>query len=503
MTALAEHGGIAALVAVMVPLAAALWLGIRRRQSRHSGLAVVLGASVVALVLTALLVAVVRQGQTPTLMLAAIVPPVRIAFRVDAFGALFALTVAGLFVSALIFAVGYFRDDERQWRFYAFASACLGCMLGVAFAANLLTLLAFYELFSLLSYPLIVHDRTPAAFAAGLKYIAYILGGSALILVGLVLVYHLADSVGFVPGGILTESHVPAATPRLLLVTLACLVSGFGVKAAIMPLHGWVPDAHPAAPAPFSAVLSGVMVAAGAFAIVRVLFEVFGADLLSRLGAMPWLSLLAALSVIVAAMLAIGEQDLKRRLAYSTISQMAYVPLAASVLHPDALAGGLLHISHHALLKGGLFFCAGLIAVNIGATRIGELRGLARLMPLTALAMTVLAAGLVGVPPLSGFLSKWLLGRGLLAAGGTLELAILFAGALLAAVYLWPLVFLAWLPAAPSRRALKQDIASRWMTPALVAVTLLSALLGVAAFLPGFPMELAQLAAAELIGVAR
>jgi multicomponent Na+:H+ antiporter subunit D len=373
----------------------------------------------------------------------------------------------------------------------------LGWMLGVAFAGNLITLLVFYELFSILVYPLVVHEETPEAIRAGTKYIVYILVGGSLILLGVIFAFYLAGERPFTPGGILD----PGTDRTLLLVTFWCLVAGFGVKAALMPLHGWVPDVHPAAPASFSALLSGVMVATGCFGILRVVFEVFGVELAAALGVMPVLSVLAAVSVLLAAILAAGEDDLKRRLAWSTISQMAYVVLAVSLLAPKVTAGALVHISNHAFLKGALFFCAGLLASQAGIRRVSDMAGAARRMPVTMAVFTIAALGIVGVPPLSGFISKWVLGVGMLEAGHPLVLLVLLGGALLAALYLLQPVWMAYFqaPGATAPQEQRPEAPLSMLVPLLLAAVL-SILLGLAAAMPGLPLSLAERAVAVFFG---
>lgn len=489
------------LLAILVPVAGGLVVMANPWKRRIPGLVVVGLVSLASLAMTLLIARLAVLGIREELVLFQLVPPIHIALRIDATGALFALTIAALFPLALFHAFGYLPDDRRQWRFHGLLLISLGCMVGLALAANLITLLMFYELFSLLAYPLIVHERNPEAFRAGLKYLVYILSGGALVFSGIVLVFWLTGSVDFLPGGVL-----PSEASVGLLVTAFCLlVSGFGVKAALMPLHGWVPDAHPAAPAPFSAVLSGVMVAAGAFAILRVLLEIFGPAMLARLGVLPWLAGIAAFAVIVGAMRAVAEDDLKRRLAYSTISQMAYVSLAATLLNPTALAGALVHITHHAFFKGGLFFCAGSILALTGLRRISRMRGLGRRMPWTGGTLTLLALAMMGIPPVSGFVGKWTLGTGMVEAGGFAHLAVILAGSLLAAVYLWPVIYRIWQP--PLKDDPCNGIAEGapwaepgWMLFAVLAAGLGTVVLGIAAGLPGFPLELAHMAAEQLLG---
>lgn len=488
---------VAPLAAMLLPLLGGLVsvplgrLGDRRR---------ILALGVIVALSCALTLALVpgaRDGVTRELPLLQLTPQVWLQLRVDAMGALFAATVAVLFLLSLVYSLGYLRHDGRQGRYFAFFMLCLGWMIGVAYAGNLLTLLVFYELFSLLTYPLVVHEETPEALRAGLKYMIYILVGGSLLLLGVVFAFHLAGDRPFLPGGMLDK----AMDRPLLVATFWCFIAGFGIKAALMPLHGWVPDVHPAAPASFSALLSGVMVAAGCFGILRVVFEVFGVELAAELGLMPWLTGLAVISVLLSAVLAVGEDDLKRRLAWSTISQMAYVVLAVSVLAPGVTAAALVHISHHAFLKAALFFCAGLLASQAGIRRVSQLGGVARQMPVTMAVFTIAALGMVGVPPLSGFISKWLLGVGMLEAGHPLLLVALLAGALLAALYLLPPVWHAYFgtPAGSVLPAGGRE-APASMLIVIVTMATISVLLGVFAAFPGLPLSLARRAAAAFFG---
>lgn len=485
-----------ALVIALPLLGGALALPLRRLGER--GRVWVLGALCGAATLGVYaMVPAALRGESRGLALVHFAPQVELYLRVDALGVLFGATVATLFLLALVYSYGYLRRDGHETRYFTFFMLSLGWMLGVAFAGNLVTLLVFYELFSILVYPLVVHEETPEAIRAGTKYIVYILGGGSLILLGVIFCFYLAGDRPLTPGGILD----PAADRTLLLVTFWCLVAGFGIKAALMPLHGWVPDVHPAAPASFSALLSGVMVATGCFGILRVIFEVFGVELVAALGVAPVLTAVAGFSVLLAAVLAAGEDNLKRRLAWSTISQMAYVVLAASLLAPHVTAGAMVQISNHAFMKGALFFCAGLLASQCGIRRVSEMAGAARRMPLTMAAFTVAALGIVGMPPLAGFISKWVLGIGILEAGHPLLLLVLLGGALLAALYLLQPVWMAYFRAPAQRLPPRQrpEAPLSMLLPLLVAASL-SILLGLAATVPGLPLSLAERAAAAFFG---
>jgi multicomponent Na+:H+ antiporter subunit D len=490
-------------IAIALPLAGVAvsatygWTARRRA-------AVLAALALAALVVALGLVREVFAGRTPEVHLLPMTPQLWMVLRVDAAGALYGATVAALGLLALTYAFGYVRAGPRRARFFAFFMACLACTLGVAYAGNLLTFLVFYEAFSVLTYALVIHEQTPAAIAAGTKYIAYILVGGSLVLAGVLLTFFLAGELGFVGGGFLSAD----AARGPLLAAFWCFVVGFGVKAALVPLHGWVPDAHPAAPAPFSAVLSGVMVAAGAFGIMRVVFDVFGAGLFASLGVAPWLTAIAALTVLVGAVLAVGQDDLKRRLAYSTISQMGYLTLAVSLAGSGVMAGGLVHLVHHAFMKGTLFFCAGLWIHVAGVRRLSELRGVGARMPLTTAAFTLAALGMIGVPPLSGFVSKWTLGVGMLEIGAGAALAVLLAGALLAAAYLLPVVYAAYFAptqtgaATPTRgRSSGGTHEAPWtMLGPTLAASALTLAFGLGSHLRGSPLQLAERAVLAWFG---
>lgn len=497
------------LLAVLLPLlaaVAAIPLGRISERTRTSVLAI---ACAVQVALALSLIPGVLGGSAYELYLLKLTPVVWMHLRVDALGALFGATAAVLWLLALVYSAGYMANGHRLGRYYSFFMLCLGWTMGVAYAGNLLTFLIFYELFSIMTYPLVVHEETPAAMAAGLKYIVYILIGGSFVLLGVVATFFLAGTQTLTVGGLL-DSGMDRIT---LLVTFWCFMVGFGVKAAIVPLHGWVPDAHPAAPAPFSAVLSGVMVAAGTFGIIRVFHYVFGARLIAELGVAPVLAGLAAVTVIFAAILAVNQDNLKRRLAYSTISQMGYVTLGIALLGSEAVTGSLVHIANHAFMKGTLFLCAGLLIKRAGIHRVSEMAGVAKRLPVTMAAFAVATLGMIGMPPLAGFVSKWYLGLGMLEVDEPLYLIVLLAGALMAAVYLLPIVYVAYFgePAqdkAPDTGPSAGDLAAQpasptppgpeapysMLVPTVIAAVLV-VVLGLAAAVPGLPLSLAQTAA--------
>jgi multicomponent Na+:H+ antiporter subunit D len=367
-------------------------------------------------------------------------PSIWLHLRVDPVGILFALTAATLWLLATVYSFGYMKDSHAKTRYYAFLLLCLGWTLGVAFAGNLLTLFIFYELFSISSYPLIIHEETPEAIQAAKKYIVYILIGGSFILFSIVYTFSLANSQTLVRTGVF-----PAGiNSRTLCILFTTYIIGFGVKAAIMPLHGWVPDAHPAAPAPASALLSGVMVAAGAFGIIRVIYNVFGTELLRQMGICTPLAFVVSATIIISSLIALDQDNLKRRLAYSTIGQISYIIMGTALLTPVGAHGALIHIANHAFMKGTLFLCAGVIIKQLGIRNISEMKGIASKLPITMTAFSIAALGMIGVPPLAGFISKFYLGIGSLNAGEPFMVVVLLVSSFLGAAYFLPIIYTAF-----------------------------------------------------------
>jgi len=487
------------LLGFLLPMVGAVVaVPLQRASDRMRNLVLAAITATVA-VIAIILAAGVASGSVYELFILQLTPQIWMYLRVDAMGALFGMTAAVLWTLALIYSWGYMRGEHRLGRYYSFFVLCLAWTMGVAYAGNLLTFLIFYELFSILTYPLVVHEETPEAMAAGTKYIIYILIGGSLVLLAVVFTFFLAGDQTLTTAGILDAGMDHTS----LLVIFWCFVAGFGVKAAIMPLHGWVPDAHPAAPAPFSATLSGIMVAAGCFGIMRAVFNVFGVELLAELDVMRWLAYLAAITVVAAALLAVNQDNLKRRLAYSTISQMGYVTLGVALLGEEATAGALVHVANHAFMKGTLFLCAGLLIKQVGLRNVSQLAGIARRMPVTMAAFAVAALGMIGTPPLAGFVSKWYLGLGMLDVDQPLYLAVLLGGALLAAIYLLPIVYAAYFkepaPLAEHGERTGREAPLTMLVPLVVAAAL-TVVLGAAAAVPGMPLSLARLAARIAFG---
>ena len=365
---------------------------------------------------------------------------IEFALKADALGMLFALLASFLWIFTSFYAAGYMRglDEHAQTRFFAAFAASLSAAVGVAFAENLLTIFVFYELLSVATYPLVAHDEDEEARAAGRKYLAYtFFGGGVLVLAGTALVFILAGTVTFGETG----QQLANADPALAKAAFALLATGFGVKAGLMPLHSWLPDAM-VAPTPVSGLLHAVaVVKSGVFGIARLVLDVYGPGVMSDFGLGLPLAAVAAFTLTVASIIALRQDHLKRRLAYSTVSQLSYIVLGLAILGPTAVKGGLLHIPAHAFMKLTLFFCAGFIHVETHTDHISEMNGIGKRMPLTMVAFAVAAAGMAGIPLVAGFVSKWFLLVGAVQADQVIWAVVLLVSGVLNVAYFWPIVY--------------------------------------------------------------
>ncbi|MEW6299402.1 MAG: proton-conducting transporter membrane subunit [Thermodesulfobacteriota bacterium] len=371
-----------------------------------------------------------------------LLPGLDLILRADALAMLLTTLSAGLWLVTTIFAVGYLEGSPHRSRFFGFFSLCVTATMGIALANNLLTFFVFYELLTLTTYPLVIHRGTAQALQAGRTYLVYTLTGSAVLLIGVAWLHIVAGPFSFTEGGAL--AHLGQEYRGTLIAIFTLLIAGVGVKAALVPLHGWLPVAM-VAPAPVSALLHAVaVVKAGAFGIVRVVYDVFGIRFATDLGVTTPLALLAALTIIYGSLRALVQDDLKRRLAYSTVSQVSYIALGVATPGPISSIGGIVHLVHQGIMKITLFFCAGNLAETLGIHRISEMNGVGRRMPWTMAAFTVGALGMIGVPPMAGFVSKWYLGIGGVEAGQGWVIAVLAASSVLNAAYFLPILHTAW-----------------------------------------------------------
>jgi multicomponent Na+:H+ antiporter subunit D len=362
--------------------------------------------------------------------------------RMDMLSLLFVSLSSVLWFITTIYAIGYLEGSPHRTRFFGFFSLCVTASTGIALAGNLITFFIFFEFLTLVTYPLVVHRGTEKSLKAGRTYLWYTISGGTVLFLGVVWLNVLVGPVDFGDTGALEKLGI--SKHGLLQIIFAILIVGLGVKAALVPLHGWLPVAM-VAPAPVSALLHAVaVVKAGAFGIVRVVYDVYGVGFAQSLGVLMPLAILAAITIIYGSLRALVQDDLKKRLAYSTVSQLSYITLGVATFGMLATTGSLVHLIHQGIMKITLFFCAGAIAETLGLYKVSQLDGIGRRMPLTMIAFTAAALGMIGIPPLAGFVSKWYLALGGVQAGQPWIVVILILSSLLNAAYFLPIIHAAW-----------------------------------------------------------
>lgn len=356
-------------------------------------------------------------------------------FTADAVSKFFCAIIVIAWLLVTVYATGYMKHEKNEERFFLFSFLTEGAMLGAAFSNGLISMYVFYELVTLFSMPLVLHSLSKESVAAAKKYLYYSIAGAFMALFGIFVMGTSAETLEFVAGGTIAN-----ASPLVLAATFVMCV-GFGAKAGLFPLHGWLPTAHPVAPAPASALLSGIIAKAGVLAIIRTIFFTVGAEKLSGTWVQTTLLVLSLLTVLMGSMMAYREKIFKKRLAYSTVSQISYVLCGLFLFTESGLNGALWQILFHAVVKVGLFLCAGAVIFLYGKTKVEELNGIGKKMPVTFVCFTILSLSLIGIPPTGGFFSKWELATASLEAAGIGALTwivpvILLISALLTAGYL-------------------------------------------------------------------
>lgn len=397
---------------------------------------------IAALLTFAAVVGIARNtgnGTTEQIVLFEVFAKVPVAFNVEPLGLLFAVVASGLWIVTHIYAIGYMRgnNESHHARFFGCFSAAIAAALGIAFSSNMFTLFLFYEILTVSTYPLVVHKGTPEAIRGARTYLGILIGTSiALQLTAVIWTYAAAGTLDFQLGGILQNSTL---APALVPVLLALYAFGIG-KAALMPFHRWLPAAM-VAPTPVSALLHAVaVVKAGVFTMLKVGVYIFGVDFLSQTGASEWLMWIAAYTIVASSVIAMQQDNLKKRLAYSTVSQLSYITLGMALATQMGVLGGGLHIAMHAMGKITLFMCAGAIYVATHKTEISQMTGLGRTMPITFAAFGIGALSIIGLPPLGGSWSKWYLMVGAADAQQQIMIAVLMISSLLNVAYLMPIV---------------------------------------------------------------
>ena len=427
----------AILLTILIPTAASLTNFVFRNQPNlRDGLTL---AAAVATFLSVLnILSNVGNTTTPQFALFEVLPGLDLAFNVEPLGLLFAIVASGLWIITHLYGIGYMRgnNEDHHARFFACFSIAIASVMGIAFSANMFTLFLFYELLTLSTYPLVAHKGTPEAIRGARTYMGILIGTSiGLQLVAIIWTWTITGTLDFTKGGIL-EGHIAGPMVAVLLGLYA-----FGIgKAALMPFHRWLPAAM-VAPTPVSALLHAVaVVKAGVFTMLKVGIYIFGIDFLAETGASVWLMWLAAFSIIAASVIALTKDNLKARLAYSTVSQLSYITLGMALATSLGALGGGMQIAMHAMGKITLFMCAGSIYVATHKTNISQMTGLGRVMPITFGAFLIGALSIIGLPPLGGSWSKWLLIMGAADTGQWVMIVVLMVSSLLNVAYLLPLV---------------------------------------------------------------
>lgn len=405
--------------------------------------------SIITLIVSAVLMVLALIFAKEEVILLRIGEGVAVRFQIDALGRLFAIVTTVVWLLAGFFAEEYMKHEREEKRYFGFYLIVYGVLMALCFAGNLITYYFFFEMMTLTSLPMVAHSKTREAISAGIKYLLYSMLGAYMVLYALFFLNRYTSTLNFIPGGSMIPEQL-SANGSMILVLAMLLISGFGVKAGLFPLHGWLPTAHPVAPAPASAVLSAIIVKFGVLGIIRSIYYVVGYTTLQGTWVQKVWITITLITVFMGSYMAYRTKLLKKRLAYSTVSQVSYILFGLSMMQPEAMTGSLLHVVFHACIKSLLFLSAGAIIFKTGKTQVDELNGIGKEMPVALWCYTFAALALVGIPPFSGFVSKWYLCIGSLDSGmrfvSWFGPVVLLLSALLTAAYLFPITINGFLP---------------------------------------------------------
>ncbi len=469
------------LIPIILPIVAGIYILKRNFTEKAEREKFVSTAVIINAVIVILLSIILRDQQ---LTLLQIIPNNPIAFKIDKLGAMFASMVGILWILCIYYSFEYMKHEGDENRFFGFYVMTFGVMMGITFSANLVTLYLFYEFLTLATIPLVMHGDTIQAKTATRIYIIFSIFGAALALCGIAMIAFAGNgSTAFAPGGIL-QGVVSGAT--IIQVAYVLAFFGFGVKSAVMPFHAWLPIAG-VAPTPVSALLHAVaVVKAGVFAIARVTYFTIGPDVLRGTTAQYIVLGACIVTIVYGSAMALMSQHLKRRLAYSTVSQLSYILFGITLMSLEGYTGGMIHLFGHAIVKITLFLCAGAIIYKTGREYVWELKGIGKAMPITMGVFTVASFALVGIPPLPGFFSKWFLSKAVMSASGNLlgfiGLVALGISALLTAIYLFSICANAFIPGAGfDYEEANKDVSdpNRYMTVPLLVLAAAIILFGI------------------------
>lgn len=479
------------LFPVLFPIAAAVVFNLipfKTRNGRNRFVASVIIANFL-LVLT-----VLGSLSLPEYRLVRVNQILDIYFKVDKLGTLFGLLVSLLWVCTAFYSFEYMNHEGKEKSFFTFFTATLGVTLGIAFSGNIFTMYLFYEFLTLVTFPLVIHSGSEEAMGVGRKYLAYSFFGAALVLAGIALLHLMGSDFSFAGNGVFRAAY--AESQDLALYTYILFFIGFGVKAAVVPLHSWLPSAM-VAPTPVSSLLHAVaVVKAGVFALTRVTYYIFGTQVIRANNSVYLAGVLAALTILLGSILAFHQENLKKRLAYSTISQLGYIVLGLILLNRDSLTGGLMHLVNHAVIKITLFFCVGAVMYMTEKKTIHEIKGIGKEMPVTMWCFSIAAISLIGIPPTNGFVSKWYLALGGLHENRAIFVVILLTSAVFTAAYLIPIIIAAFFPGEGREQPVpRKDPPANMLIP-IIFLTALTVLLGL---FPNIVLDFIKKIAVEVI----
>lgn len=481
------------LYAIVVSLAAVVLIGISGKKPNLREFWTI-AAAVTKFAIVASMLPVVLEGKVIEYFLVSVVPGLDIKFKVDALGIFFALTASFLWIITSFYSIGYVRalKEHAQTRYFMFFAVALSATIGVAFSANMFTTFIFYEIITFSTFPLVAHKGTAEALKGARRYLTYLLGTSvAFQLFAIFLTYNAAGTLDFASQGILAGKG-----SDLLLTAIFLLFMAGIAKAAMMPFHSWLPAAM-VAPTPVSALLHAVaVVKTGVFVVLKVVLHIFGVNLLTQLGMGAVLAYIASFTIITASIMALRQDNLKARLAYSTVAQLSFVMLGVGLLTSSGITGSIMHIVLHAFGKITLFFVAGAIYVAAHKTKVSELNGIGKQMPFTMTAFAVGAFSMIGIPPFGGFVSKWYISIGAIEAGMLPIIAVIATSTILNAAYFLPIVYAAFFKELPPG-----EKAKRHEAPALMVIPLTLTAAGVFVLFvwPSIFLKLAKMVAAGVM----
>lgn len=469
----------------------AIFLAERKSRFMRDVLSVITAA--ITFIMVAVMYPAIMSGEVIYYQLANIVPPFGISFRVDTLGFGLSLLASFIWMLVTIYSLEYMKKENYTGRYYPALIMTLSGTMGLFLAGDLFTLFIFFEIMSLVSYLLVIHSESKEALKAGYKYLILTVAGGLFLFFGIIITFELSQTITLNQMGIIAEPS------SLAFAGFISFLIGFGIKAGMFPLHVWLPEAHPVAPSPASALLSGIMIKTGAYGLIRIMFHIFDYQMIMEANWHLILAVVAVITIFLGSAVAITQENLKRRLAYSSIGQMGYILLGLAILTETAMVGDIFHIFSHAFMKSTLFLAAGAMIMRTGKKNISDFKGIGKQMPLTMISFTIAALAMIGIPPLNGFISKWSLSLGALEAGQPYYVVVLLISSLMNSVYYLPIINTAYFGVADDTQEAKSKI-----TEAPARMVFPVAILGFGCLLlnlfpTNIPFELSELAAKALL----